>query len=100
MRNRLLIAKEKLSRAFLAPPPPESPQSRVLETMRAASLRLMELGPSMSVDIDPQVNLHDTLRRAPPVVHAVGIGRKIRGSERRKEMAVRVYVTHKTEMHA
>lgn len=95
-RERLLGAKEALSGALLSPPSPDSRQLHALGLIQEQALR----HPAYSFGIREGglrglIPFEAIRRNAPPVVHAVGIGRKIKAGEPTDTPAVRVYVTRK-----
>ncbi|MGD0013827.1 MAG: hypothetical protein ABSD56_05315 [Bryobacteraceae bacterium] len=95
-RDRVLGAKEALSGTLLSPPSPDSRQLNVLGLIQEQVLRHLECSWATREGGLRGLVPFDAIRQnAPPVVHAVGIGRKIKAGEPTDTPAVRVYVTRK-----
>jgi hypothetical protein len=96
--DEITSAKDKLSDALLAPSR-GSRQIKALNAFREGYIRLriqmhdpLLLG-IQGVRLRSAIPLHD----GPPIIHAVGVGRKFVRGERTDTIAVRVYVTRKTD---
>jgi hypothetical protein len=94
-RERLAQAKDVLSRELLSARFPAAAHLPMLHAIRQVSLMSMTCPPELMEQ--ETLRVHAVLRDAPPLVHAVGVGRKISGGQRTATPAVRIYVTHKVE---
>ena len=92
-RDRLIDAKEALSAAFLSPPSPDVWQVGMLRLLQKTALSFAQEGAARGA-----IRFDEVVQKSPPVVHAIGVGRKITNGDRTGTPAVRVYVTRKADV--